>query len=351
MSEGSGVAPTKPRVYVVLLNWNGWRDTLECLESLLKLDYDNFGVVICDNGSGDDSVKNLLLWSAGKLPVSQGSSPLNRASPGPRSARPRLQQLTRAQAELSAGFNIEDDWVLIQTGANLGFAGGCNVGLRHVLARGDADYVWLLNNDTVVAPTALNELVQVANAFPQPGITGSTLLFYDRPDTVQALGGGTFNRWRAMTQHIGEGLSLHAAQAAGAKVVQNRMAYVVGASMLVSKEFIERVGLLHEAYFLYFEELDWAERAKRANPPFAMGFAASSLVYHRVGASAGTAARSLSSIAFLNRSRMMFMKRFYPRLLPVARMQLGWESMKAALKGRLAEAAVLTRIALSAPGS
>ena len=341
-----------PRVYVVLLNWNGWRDTIACLESLLSLEYDNVSVIVCDNASSNESMDRLREWPLGHQSDELAVGPMGSLVASRQRSRPGWRELTREQAETPATGAVDvNDWALIQTGANLGFAGGCNVGLRHALARGDADYVWLLNNDTVVAPTALNELVQVANASPQPGITGSTLLFYDRPDTVQALGGGTFNRWRAMTQHIGEGLSHRAAQAAGAKVVQDRLAYVVGASMLVSKEFIKRVGLLHEAYFLYFEELDWAERAKRANPPFAMGYAAGSLVYHRVGASAGTAARSLSSIAFLNRSRMMFMKRFYPRLLPVARMQLGWESVKAALKGRLAEAAVLSRIALSAPGS
>jgi GT2 family glycosyltransferase len=350
MSDGAGLARTQPRVYVVLLNWNGWRDTVGCLESLLKLDYDNFGVVICDNGSSDDSVKYLLMWSAGDLPVSQDGNPLKRTSSSQRFAPPRLQQLTRAQAESSPGLKIEDDWVLIQTGANLGFAGGCNVGLRHVLARGDADYVWLLNNDTVVEADALGRMVELANSSPRMGMIGSTLLFYDRPHTVQAFGGGTFSRWRAMTQHIGEGASI-ASVGIFAAEAQKKMTYVVGASMLVSRAFIETVGLMQEDYFLYFEELDWAERARRASPPFELGYASSSVVYHRVGASAGTGARSLSSIRHLSRSRLMFIQRFYPGLLLLARGRLTWESVKAALKGRFAEAAVLTRTALSAPGS
>src|SRR5664279_2479168 len=97
--------------YIILLNWNGWQDTIACVESCRKLSYPNFRILIVDNGSTDNSEAIL---------------------------RERLPDIE-----------------LLQTGANLGFAGGNNVGIRHALAQG-ADYVWLLNNDTVVDAEALS---------------------------------------------------------------------------------------------------------------------------------------------------------------------------------------------------
>src|SRR5690606_5006085 len=83
--------------------------------------------------------------------------------------------------------------VLVRTGANLGFAGGNNVGLGYALARPDVDAVWLLNNDTVVHPEAARALIEIMARDPGIGICGSTLLYYDRPELVQALGGARYN--------------------------------------------------------------------------------------------------------------------------------------------------------------
>jgi GT2 family glycosyltransferase len=201
--------------------------------------------------------------------------------------------------------------VLIQTGANLGFAGGCNVGLRYALTRTACDFVWLLNNDTVVEADALRRLVDKMGEEPRLGICGSVLLDYLSPQTVQALGGRRYSAWsgRVLPQMQ---LSL-----AEAQMPPQSIDYVHGASMLVRTEFLRSVGLMEEGYFLYFEELDWA---RRAADRFLMGYAPRSFVYHKEGASTGTSSswRARSEIAehYSVRNRLLFTRRFHIALTP-----------------------------------
>ena len=206
-----------PAVTIVLLNWNGWRDTDACLVSLAGLEYPNYEIIVVDNASTDGSEAEL---------------------------KKRYPNLT-----------------LLQSGTNLGFAGGNNVGLRYALAHG-AQYVWLLNNDTLVEPDALGKLVAKFQREPDLGLCGSTLVYESQRDTVQALGGARYNRWLGTVQHIGQ--HERWPQAVDEVRVEQRLSYLIGASTLVSKAFLERVGLLQEDYFLYFEELDWAVRARGA---------------------------------------------------------------------------------------
>jgi len=336
------------RVYIVILNWNGWKDTLTCLESVLRLDYPDYRIVLCDNASGDDSVGNVRNWAAGLLQPDNSTTPLGCALDRPIKKPLNIVEYDRVAAEAGGDRYLDQEaLVLIHTGENLGFAGGNNVGIRFAMACGDADYVWLLNNDTVVDADALSELVNRAAKSDLIGIVGSTLCFFDAPDTVQSYGGGTFSANRAMTRHIGEGGKLHALSDAEVNRIEAQMAYVVGASMLVSRRFIECIGMMEEDYFLYFEEIDWAERSRRGTVPFRLAFAPKSIVYHKVGASVGTQSRSLLSVRYLAINRLRFIKRFYPGKLAIARFLVLWEGIKALLKGRTSMARVVMRVALS----
>jgi GT2 family glycosyltransferase len=347
---GASSGPETPAavVYVILLNWNGWRDTIACLESVLRLQGVTVQIVVCDNASSDCSVQRIRDWCRGDCEANITSKAL-RHLVSPAVPKPlHLVEYQRPEAEAGGVSGDAGDVYLLHTGANLGFAGGCNVGIRFSLARGDADYVWLLNNDTLVEPQALAELVARASASESIGIVGSSLCYFDAPDTIQSLGGGVFNPFRAMTRHIGEGERRREVSADELHRIEASMAYVVGASMLASRRFLNSVGLMKEDYFLYFEEMDWAERARRAAPPFRLAFAPRSIVYHKVGASAGTNGQSLLSVRLLSTNRLRFLKRFYPDHLPIARLAMAWEGFKSLLKGRFAAAGILVRAA-SAP--
>ncbi len=200
------------RVAIIVLNWNGWKDTLECLASLQKLDYPSYEVVVVDNGSTDESVARI------------------------REAYP--------------------DVTLLEMGDNLGFAVGNNYGIRYALERG-ADFVWVLNNDTVVDPGALDALVAEALSDRRVGLVGSKIYYFDQPDTVW-FAGGAISMPTARTWHVGID-RIDVGQWDAARDVD----YVNGCSMLVSRELMEDVGLLDRRFFLYFEETDWSIRARQ----------------------------------------------------------------------------------------
>lgn len=272
-----------PKVYVVTLNWNSWKLTIACLESLLRSNYANFCVVACDNGSTDGSQSHMLDWAAGHVLASAPDAEALRGLVEPPIPKP-IPFTFYSRVEAEAGGAMEDErLVLIQTGANLGFAGGCNVGMRYALARGDADFIWLVNNDSLVPAASLDHLVSRVMADPAIGLCGSTLLGVKHPNKIQALGGARWRKWTGTSKHIGISeawpkLDLNLQQ------IEAEMDYVVGASMLVSRRFLETVGLLAEDYFLYYEELDWACRAKNH---FRLGYAPDSIVYHMEGGSSG----------------------------------------------------------------
>ncbi len=232
-------------VYVILLNWNGATDTIACLDSLAHLAGHLPKVLVCDNASTDGS------WG-------------------------KLQAYVSNQQRL--------DIRLIQTGSNLGFAGGNNVGLRAALSDPETEFVWLLNNDTEVAPDALEALMRYMRSHLDVGMCGSTLLYKHDPDMIQAVG-GRYNFWLATSAHVlgRQKYSTGLCQS----IDPSTLDYVVGASMFVRRDVLEKVGLMSEDYFLYWEEIDWATRLKRLMSKYKLGYAPDSLVYHKEGASTG----------------------------------------------------------------
>ncbi|GFO54719.1 glycosyl transferase family 2 [Geomonas sp. Red276] len=305
-----------PKVYVVILNWNGWADTIECLESLLRSTYQNFQVVLCDNSSSDGSVERIKSWAAGELSLYlDKGNPLRKLS-FPAVLKPLPCLHIRAGEEFDAGTGEGYPLVLIETGGNLGFAGGNNVGLRFALARDDFDFVWLLNNDTVVAPDALASMVEAMERRPDAGFCGAMLLNYSPSETVQSYGGSTYNRWLAAPRSFGAGETLGAA--IDEDSISKRLDYVAGASMMVPKRLLIEIGLMCEDYFLYFEEIDWFQRARSR---FRIAFSSRSRVYHKEGASIGSSSvavtRSKMSDFYIVRNKILFTRKFFPLLLPV----------------------------------
>jgi GT2 family glycosyltransferase len=305
------------RVCILLLNWNGWRDTVECLESVFRIDYPDYRVVVCDNGSTDDSIERIRSWAEGESTVEvSAENPLRRLSWPPVPKPVSYVEFDRKMAE-AGGDRAGDSarLILVRTGGNLGFAGGNNVGLRYALARDDFEYVWLLNNDTVVEPDALACLVRRMREKPRAGICGSTLPFYSLPGKLWARGGATYNRWFAYAECIG----IHQAvdSPAEPEEVERKMDYVAGASMFVSRPFLRDVGLMGEQYFLYFEEPDWAVRAKGR---YELAYARDSVVYHKVGSSLHSLqappGEGRTSTRHNAESAMRFTRKYYPLAVP-----------------------------------
>lgn len=334
-------------VYIVVLNWNGWKDTLECLESLFRLEYPRFRVVVCDNGSSDNSVEYIGAWAEGRLCLwREESCPLRDLSRPPVVKPIRYRELSISDVKSEVSLTEKTPLILIRNEENLGFAGGNNVGLRFALADRDTRYVWLLNNDTVVDARALCRLVERMEERPDAGICGSTILFFDRPDIVQSLGGAVYNHRIGSNRHLG--LHQNVRQSTVAEIVERQMDYVVGASMLVRRQFLETIGLMDERYFLYFEELDWATRGKGI---FRLAYSAASIVYHKEGASAGTSSakkgKSPLSDFYSIRNRIVFTKKFYPWALPMVYAGIFLAFLNRVRRGQPHHAGVIGRILLA----
>lgn len=301
-------ADEMPVVYILIINWHGWADTIGCLESVFRQDYPNYHVVVCDNGSADGSYERIKAWAAGEQEVpSPGGHALARLVAPPVPKPIRFAAYEQPPTGEAAG-ESDPPLVLIRTGGNLGFAGGNNVGIRFAVRRAGAKYVWLLNNDTVVDPRALRRMVEEAESDPKVAMVGSKLMDYQEPNEIQTIGGGKVTPWRGLTEHIGSG-----ERDEGQWEEPFDPDYITGASLLVSTAAIAEIGEMEESYFLYSEEVDWCLRARRRN--FALRYSPGSVVWHKGGRSVGYGS-SLHDYHTV-RSMLLLVRNFYPHLVPI----------------------------------
>ncbi|MBV8970708.1 MAG: glycosyltransferase family 2 protein [Sphingomonadaceae bacterium] len=301
-----------PRLGVVLVNWRRAADTIECLESLLRSTID-VRVAVVDNASGDGSVEAILGWAAGDVSPPEPTPAMARLTTPPLAKPIAVQHLQPGEA--AAATPGTSGLTVIDAGANLGFAGGNNVGLGFLLRDPAIEYVWLLNNDTVVEPEAAAALLARLDATFNVGMCGTIVRYYHRPDTVQALNGHRFSLWLGTSRGIGA--DGPATQAFDPSRVARETDFVLGASLAVSRRFVAVVGPMTEDYFLYYEEVDWAFRN---GGRFATAFANGAIVYHKEGGSIGSSGRrgqrSVLSDYYLARSRLGFIRRRVPLMLP-----------------------------------
>lgn len=332
----------RPRVGLVVLNWNNGRDTLDCLDSVLEVaDPAVAGILVCDNGSTDDSVARILDWGERRV-----GGLLNLGTPAAAGADPSAAARLLAACEASGS----PPFALVQTGANLGYAGGNNVGLRLLLECGDAfDAALVLNNDTLLTPGCVSAMVRRLRADPAVGMCGATVVFARDGRQIQARAGARYEPWLGRAHKLGAFEPVDAP--ADPAVVEAQLDYVLGAALLVSRDCLRRVGPMHEAYFLYFEEIDWCLRARRAG--FALGYAPEAVVLHKEGGTIGSShhvqRRSLLSDHYLTRSRVRFTGRFYPWFLPTVFLYSVMQVARHVLNGDRARAVVQARALCGRP--
>jgi GT2 family glycosyltransferase len=217
----------KPVVGCVLVNWNGRADTMACLESLMLQQYASLRVVVVDNGSADGSVGAI------------------------RTAFPQV--------------------TVLEAGKNLGFTAGSNLGIECAVKNG-ADFVWLLNNDTVAPPDTCGKLVAKAMLEPKAGLIGSVLYYMHDPGRVQAWGGGDITVWMGRSTHFSGTVAL------------GPTSYLTFASVLIPREVLLRVGILYEGSFMYWDDSDYALRVTKAG--YGLAVAEDTAILHKEGGSA-----------------------------------------------------------------
>ncbi len=218
---------TIPTVAIIILNWNGKEDTIECLESLKQITYPDYEILLVDNGSTDGSVECF---------------------------RERFPELE-----------------IIENGKNLGFAEGSNVGIRRAMEK-RVDYVLLLNNDTIVDGEFLSELVEVAKSDPMIGIVGPVIYFYYEPNKIQQFGGEfKLNQCRVIyNTEISPCADL---------------SFISGCTILIPSNIINEVGIIDSRFFAYYEDADYCVRV--LNKKYKLALASGSKIWHKGSVSSG----------------------------------------------------------------
>jgi GT2 family glycosyltransferase len=267
-------------VCVLVLNWNGADQTIACLESLDK--HCDVPVVIIDNGSVDDSIERLTQY----LTAPEGADVLV-------CTEEEIQSVTQKHKR-----------TLIRNNGNYGYAGGNNIGINYALKAG-YEYFWVLNNDIVLEEGALDALLETIQSDPKCGFAASVLVYTNNPDKVQCVGGGTVYPWLGKTKLIGK--NANRSELTPGLPSFPKPDYVMGASMLISRAMIEKVGPMEHRYFMYSEEVDWQHRAARA------GFThrVSEHSFARHGDSGSTKGRSHMFHFYRNRAAIMYNKKFH----------------------------------------
>ncbi len=303
------------RVSVVVLNYNGWKDTVACVESLLRLDPPAAHIIVVDNASSDGSVEHIKLWARGGIAI-ELQAPDTLLSTIPVAKPVHLRECSAVNLEELGGDEKRPVLILTRSGENRGYAAGNNIGIRYALARG-ADAVWILNNDTVVRPDALGEMLSRLFSKERPGLCGALVRYFHDPGTVQCRGGGWTNPVTLLSRLDGGNLPLSDALSEKPESVETRLNFIYGASVMASREFVETVGLMDEGYFLYCEEQDWAFSPRGR---FDLAYASSAHVFHKEGRSTGwpTSRLNLRILLLLTRSRLRLAFRRSPSwALPV----------------------------------
>lgn len=221
-----------PKVNIIILNWNGKKDTIECLDSLKKITYPNYEITLVDNGSTDGSVECL------------------------KKLYPKIE--------------------IIENQKNFGFAEGNNIGIKKAIIK-RTDYVLLLNNDTIVEKEFLDKLIQVAESDPNIGIVGPTIYYYNDVNKIQSAGTkislktGTIKTFRLNKNDLGEYNNITDVDS------------VTGCALLAKSELFENIGYLIKEYFAYWEETEWCIRARKKG--YKVMYVPQAKVWHKGGSS------------------------------------------------------------------
>lgn len=245
------------KVSIILLNYKGTKDTLECVESLEKIKYDNFDIIIVDNDSPDDSYEVLKE-------------------------------------------KLDSKHILIKSEDNGGFAKGNNIGIEYAM-KNNSDFVLLLNNDTLVEEDFLNEMLECYKRHKDAGIIGCKILYESKRDLIW-YGGGEINLKRFYGLHYGE-----REKDSEEFNVEKEVTFSTGCVMLIPAEVIRKAGYLPKEYFLYYEDVDYCMKVQEAG--YKIYYCPKSVVYHKVSASTG-GEESPFAVKWNTRNRIIFMNKY-----------------------------------------
>lgn len=245
---------------IVIVNWNGWEDTVRCIAACGHLESFSGAVLVVDNGSTDGSFSKIVAWCRREIEVTSTSSDTLIAGLEQRSETPLILIMAGDATEVAERIRydglISRGLYIVCSEDNRGFGGGNNIGLQLAMLDPGCQLFWLLNSDAIPEPSALKVLESVCLPMVQPLISGSVLLNYDAPMTVQTLGSGV-TYLTLKTTHVLKNAPVSALSSYDAV---HATGTPIGAAMMVNRAYIEQFGMFDERMFLYYEEQDLVSR-------------------------------------------------------------------------------------------
>lgn len=287
-------------VSIIILNWNGWKDTIECLESLYRINYPNYEVIVVDNGSTNNSVEMIKKWADGKKRIESSYFKYN-----PHNKPIKYYMYTRKELEsgkyLSGkkkldNYSSNKKLFILQNDKNYGFAEGNNIAIKQIIKEKQSKYILLLNNDTVVEYKFLNNLIKhIANK--SVGIVGSRNKYYSDPKKDWYAGGRFY-------YYLGGLINLTYYKNCNKTIDVD---YVSGSSLLIKTSILNNKNMYFDrSYFCYYDDIQLCYEAKRYG--FKVKYVPNSVIYHKVGKSA----KNSEKYMYLNtRNRIWFVKRSF----------------------------------------
>lgn len=226
----------EPKVCIILVNYNNHKDTIECVKSLLEIEYSNYHIILVDNASTEEN-------------------------------------------SICDDAFLKEKTILLKSDVNNGFSDGNNIAIKYAKAELKPDYYLLLNNDTVVDRQFLKELVNCSHEHADHAVIGGKIYYYYENNMLW-YAGGSYSTDSGFAAHYG-----YKQIDDGSYNKNLNVSFITGCLMLIPREIIEHVGLLDEEYFLYSEDTDYCCRVKNAG--YDLIYCAKSIIYHKVSAATG----------------------------------------------------------------
>jgi GT2 family glycosyltransferase len=297
------------KVYIVIVNFKQWQDTRDCLESVLQSTYTDFSIFVIDNNSGNNSLEHLSAWLENKI---AGKTSLLSEPPG-------YVLLKKQELNDSTDLSKLPEVVFIQNDENAGFAAGNNVVLRF-LREQDA-YFWLLNPDMVIKDDAMEKLVQFTTGLSLQSIVGTVVQSYSGNHELLFYGGHKVNFLSATVSMIKRPGSVQ------------RLDYISGGCLFTHTSNLDRLGLLPERYFLYWEETDWCYRAKQNG--YVLSVCPGAVCYDKISTIIG---KSFMSDYYYVRNGLLFISKYRKKNIPFVLFFVGIRFLKRIVTGQWARA-------------
>jgi GT2 family glycosyltransferase len=268
-----------PKISIIILNWNNWRDTLDCLESLHHISYPSYRVIIVDNGSTDCSIEKICAYYEPASKAKVISVVSHHQESGLTEPACNQDDATTEFTQIVTDRFDKSEVIIIRNNRNDGYGAGNNIGIQFAL-KYSSDAVLLLNNDTIVDPEFLAELVKVSEDRQSGGFFGPKIYYYERNgrNDVISHAGGKLNMVTGTCHAIGKNEI-----DAGKYDVVREVDYIEGSCVLVRAEVIDKIGLLDPIFFAYWEDADWCVRGSHAG--YKSVYVPTARVWHKSSAS------------------------------------------------------------------